>query len=220
MSPKIMGSTLEEHREQTRMAIFAALSRLMGECGFDAISMADLAAEANIGRSTIYNHYHDKESVLLDFVTEEMALYITQMRKALYTARNPIDKLRIYVRAQLLTERTYLMSPGPPLREVLSPEANAKLYEHVKQTSTILEAILRECFEDYRIPEYDPTVIIALIHGALTGRRVPPPGRRRMNFILETERFILRAVRADVPPNMAYDDVVYEPKCFLDIVNG
>src|SRR5699024_8803147 len=39
--PKILGSSLAEHREQVRGKLFAALSELMEANGFDAVSMAD-----------------------------------------------------------------------------------------------------------------------------------------------------------------------------------
>ena len=69
--PKIIGASLVEHREETRRLLFAALATLMEERGFDSISLADVARAAGIGRTSVYNHVRDKESLLIEFVTYE-----------------------------------------------------------------------------------------------------------------------------------------------------
>ncbi|HEY5555152.1 MAG TPA: helix-turn-helix domain-containing protein, partial [Cellulomonas sp.] len=68
--PKIIGGSLHEHREQTRRRLFAALSALMADRGFDVITLADVAAAADIGRTAVYNHFPDKESLLVAFITD------------------------------------------------------------------------------------------------------------------------------------------------------
>ncbi|HEU5076508.1 MAG TPA: TetR/AcrR family transcriptional regulator [Polyangiaceae bacterium] len=50
--------------ERTKRALFEALVELMIEKGYDAISVADVADRANVGRSTFYAHYADKEDLL------------------------------------------------------------------------------------------------------------------------------------------------------------
>lgn len=50
--------------EKSRRALAQALLRLMIEKGYDAISVADIAERANVGRSTFYAHYADKEDLL------------------------------------------------------------------------------------------------------------------------------------------------------------
>ena len=62
--PKIIGGSLAEHRQQTRLRLFAALSALMADRGFDAITLAEIAQRAGIGRTAVYNHFPDKESLL------------------------------------------------------------------------------------------------------------------------------------------------------------
>jgi len=39
--PKIIGGSLHEHREQTRLRLFGAMSRLMAERGFDGEVLVD-----------------------------------------------------------------------------------------------------------------------------------------------------------------------------------
>lgn len=50
--------------EKSKRALAEALVRLMIDKGYDAITVADIAERANVGRSTFYAHYADKEDLL------------------------------------------------------------------------------------------------------------------------------------------------------------
>ena len=62
--PRIRGTSLAEHRAATRQQVFAALARLVAERGFAVLTMADLAEAAEVGRSSLYNHFRDLEAVV------------------------------------------------------------------------------------------------------------------------------------------------------------
>jgi len=55
---------LDRRIQRTRDALREALMQLMGECGWDAIDVRTLCERANIGRSTFYQHYPNKEELL------------------------------------------------------------------------------------------------------------------------------------------------------------
>lgn len=60
-----MEPTLRERKQlRTRTAISAAALRLFAERGFGAVSMADVAAAADVGQRTVYRHFADKEELL------------------------------------------------------------------------------------------------------------------------------------------------------------
>lgn len=50
--------------EKTERALCDALFALMIEQGFERTTVADIAERANVGRSTFYAHYADKEALL------------------------------------------------------------------------------------------------------------------------------------------------------------
>ncbi|WP_054952825.1 TetR/AcrR family transcriptional regulator [Flaviflexus massiliensis] len=200
--PKITGRSLMEHRDNTRQALFRSLSELMAEKGFESVSISDLAKHSGIRRTTIYNHFTDKEDILIGFVESEMSAYLESTEEMLEGAHTSIDRLRIYIRSQLLAERTCLMAPGPPLRDVLSPDAGMKLAQHIKQTSTLLKSILTEAIDSGAIPEQDVPTSVQLINGTVTGRRIPEKDPERTEFFHATERFIIRALGGEVPEDM------------------
>ncbi len=68
---------------KTKRALRRALIELMEERGFDAVSVNDLCARADLNRGTFYNHFRSKEDLLaaledevmddLDRIQEQMA---------------------------------------------------------------------------------------------------------------------------------------------------
>ncbi|WP_332802224.1 TetR/AcrR family transcriptional regulator [Sphingomonas sp. RT2P30] len=52
--------------EQTHQQLIQAAVRLIGDRGLEAISLAALAREAGVNRTTVYYHFDDREAVLAD----------------------------------------------------------------------------------------------------------------------------------------------------------
>ena len=55
--------------ERTRAALRGAFNRLILSEGYDAMSAAKIADEANVGRSTFYEHYRGKDDMLTHSLT-------------------------------------------------------------------------------------------------------------------------------------------------------
>ncbi len=66
---------LDRRERRTRQALAGALIALMQEKPYDAITVQDLIDRADVGRSTFYAHYQDKEDL---FATEFQAV-LTQL---------------------------------------------------------------------------------------------------------------------------------------------
>ena len=56
--------TLDRRQEKTRQAIVAAFLDLLFEQSYPALTMAAVAARANVGRSTLYEHFRTKPDLL------------------------------------------------------------------------------------------------------------------------------------------------------------
>ena len=197
--PKIIGGSLHEHREQTRQKLFAALSALMADQGFDAITLAEIASAAGVGRTAVYNHFPDKESLLLGFITHETEQYAATLQRALDDIEDPTEQLQTYVRQQAALTRVYHLAPGPELRSVLSRGTQQRVREHVMVVEQILRRILAAGIESGAFPSQDLDVTVPLINACLSGRGVPADGPERDRAIAQTEAFVLRAVGAGTP---------------------
>jgi len=66
--------------ERTRQLLSDAFVRLVMEKCYDAVTVSDIIERANIGRSTFYAHYRDKDDLLvreLDRVVDVLSLHIS-----------------------------------------------------------------------------------------------------------------------------------------------
>ncbi|MBO1751005.1 TetR/AcrR family transcriptional regulator [Actinotalea sp. BY-33] len=194
--PKIIGGSLTEHREQTRNKLFAALTSLMADRGFDAITLADIAGAAGIGRTAVYNHFPDKESLLLAFITHETEQWVASLERALNGVEDPVEQMRAYVRQQAQLKRVFHLAPGPELRSVLSPSTRARLREHAEPVEELLRRILRTGIATGAFTDQPLETTVVLVNACLSSRGVPDDGPGREAAIAATEAFVLRALGA------------------------
>ncbi|WP_433828303.1 TetR family transcriptional regulator [Actinoplanes sp. CA-015351] len=66
---------MQQRKLDTWRQVREAALRLMGERGFDAVSVDDIVAEAGISRRTFFNYFADKESVLFDPDPDDPSLW-------------------------------------------------------------------------------------------------------------------------------------------------
>ncbi|PFG18593.1 TetR/AcrR family transcriptional regulator [Serinibacter salmoneus] len=195
--PKIIGASLAEHRQQVRIRLFTALSTLMEREGFDAITLADIAAEAGVGRTAVYNHFPDKESLLLGFIENETSSYIAELELSLAGVEDPVAQLQTYVQQQIRLKREYHLAPGPDLRTVVSRQTMMKLRDHIVEIEAPLRRILTLGIATGRFPRQDLDAVVPLVNSCLAGRHVPEEGPARTRAIEETVAFVMRAVGVD-----------------------
>ncbi|WP_028653942.1 TetR/AcrR family transcriptional regulator [Nocardioides sp. J54] len=188
--PRIEGETLSAHREQLQRRIFEAFAELMVEGSFDAITMRNIAERAGIGRTAIYHHFPDKESVLVAFATHETQAYMSELKAALAGSDDPVQQLRTYVRHHLAAGEKFHMGFGPALYGVLSPTARLEIRDHVVAVEGVLRGILERGRDGGQMAFDDLDSTLSLVHACLSPRHLPPAA---------IESFVLRAVGAGGP---------------------
>ena len=166
--PKIIGGSLEEHRQQTRARIFAAVGELMERDEFDQITFSRIAAEAGVGRTALYNHFPDKDTLLVEFAIHETASYLERLREGIAGASDAVEAIALYVRTQVSLHGAFHM---PSRHTTLAPETAMRMREHVVMIEDVLRGILVQGIAagDFaRDLDVDPTVRI--VNSLLIGR--------------------------------------------------
>lgn len=196
--PKIVGRTLAEHRERIRSRLFAALQNLLAEQPFDKITMAEIAARAGVGRTAVYNHYPDKDALLLAYIGAVTEKFAQALRARLEAERDPAEQLRIYVAATLDVYARYHVSGYAALRRALPPGAAAHLADHAHTVERVLAGIVRGGMRSGRFASGDLSLAVRTVSSAIAGQSLPADPRERARAVRALDDFLLRGLGADV----------------------
>ena len=192
--PRISAATNAAQRENTKRAILDSFGEILYTRGLPGLTMTDVAKNAGIGRTAVYNYFADMGELLVAYALDETERFLNELRVGLDGIENPIDQLAVYVRLQIndLTRRH--LPPGPAMRSMLSPESYAKLGKHVHELQMVLAHILSAAIAENYIPKNDIRELAMLVHGSLSssaGRAEDAPDEEtRERQILNTIRFI------------------------------
>jgi AcrR family transcriptional regulator len=86
-----MGSA--ERSMQTRNALLDAAKRIFGDLGYARTSHADIAAQADIGRTTFYEHFASKEDLLVQLVQRDLPALIEDIIASVDAGLAPDERL-------------------------------------------------------------------------------------------------------------------------------
>ncbi|SPT55399.1 TetR/AcrR family transcriptional regulator [Schaalia odontolytica] len=194
--PKIIGESLASHRELTRARLFEALGTLMGEQSFESITMSQIAERAGVGRTAVYNHFADKEVLLLAYMREVTTEFARVLTRCLEAEPDPLMRLRIYIRSHLQMIGRYHVKAGMGLRRHMSGRGASHLHDHAGLVGEVLIGILDEAMDRGLIAEQNTLGAVHLIHATLQGQRLPKDPVHRESALVLVETFILRGLGA------------------------
>ena len=192
--PRISAATNAAQRENTKRAILDSFGEVLYTRGLPGLTMTDVAKNAGIGRTAVYNYFADMGELLVAYALDETERFLNELRVGLDGIENPIDQLAVYVRLQINDLARRHLPPGPAMRSMLSPESYAKLGKHVHELQMVLAHILSAAIAENYIPKNDIRELAMLVHGSLSssaGRAEDAPDEEtRERQILSTIRFI------------------------------
>ncbi|MFD3510820.1 TetR/AcrR family transcriptional regulator [Nocardia sp. NPDC058666] len=111
---------------RTRDTLHQALIELMIERGYDKVTVRDIIDRADVGRSTFYAHYRDKDDLLLVSCTEFLRREIARTS----TPGSPLAPLRVMFHLAAQYPQVY----GP----LIGPKATATVVRAYQQCVTEL----------------------------------------------------------------------------------
>ena len=95
------GGRRERRKAQTRAEVRETAQRLFGERGFDGVTIADIAAAADVAVQTVFNHFDSKEALFFAGRTpwvEGVATAVTQRP----VGSDPVSALRSFLEADVI----------------------------------------------------------------------------------------------------------------------
>jgi AcrR family transcriptional regulator len=77
--PRLRESTLDAHRSAVRSAILDATATLVDRGGLRAVTMSRVAADAGIGRATLYRYFPDVDGLLLAWHEHRLGQHVSSL---------------------------------------------------------------------------------------------------------------------------------------------
>ena len=117
-------SLRERKKQQTRLAIAEAARRLFSERGFDAVTVAEVAREADVSEGTVFNYFPTKEDLFYSPMEAFEADLITAVAER-KSGESVAAAFRRFVlersagladRAELIATAVRILSASPALR--------------------------------------------------------------------------------------------------------
>jgi len=142
-------------------AILDAANRLLGEKGYDLMSLDDIAAEVGIAKGSVYKHFPSKEALAAATMTRLLNRTVEEAR-GLPTAAPAIDRLRALL-GWCLRER---MAGGVPRLPSTSPGLQSSLLDHLgyldamEALDTMLTAWVDEARADGALRDDLPVAVV------------------------------------------------------------
>lgn len=136
--------TPDRRRQKTRAALHGAFLGLLLDQGYDALKIGDVAARANVGRSTFYEHYRTKHDLLNASISAPFAVLADLVFSP--AASEHLHGLLQHFRDNQRVARVLLAWPTRPKLAATLAELIAERLAHVEalRPQLPLEAIARQ----------------------------------------------------------------------------
>jgi AcrR family transcriptional regulator len=137
--PKLWTDTIEEHRRAVQDAALDAVAALVREHGLAALTMSGIAAEAGIGRATLYKYFPDVEAVLIAWHERQVSRHLGQLAQVRDGAGSPAARLEAVLGRYAAIQHEH---HGTELAALLHQG------EHVARAHQQLQAFIAELIAD------------------------------------------------------------------------
>ena len=124
----------DRRSQRTYHLVSTAMMALLLEKRYDAITVQDILDRADIGRSTFYAHYYDKEDVLVS-VTEQMLDVFNQQMQQAETGQGIVPGLELFQHVQQVHEHFQVLMRGQS-GEVLTKAVQTLLSRNIEHSLT------------------------------------------------------------------------------------
>ncbi len=167
-----MGSA--ERSLQTRNILLDAAKSIFADLGYARTSHADIAAEADIGRTTFYEHFASKEDLLVQLVQRDLPVLIDEIVASVDPGLAPDVRLReLTTRFVEFIGTDHLGIILHTETPRLSLDAQAAIGAAHRGLSTEFTAIYRAGVNEGVFAELDPALVGRLMQETtMTGGRV------------------------------------------------
>jgi AcrR family transcriptional regulator len=129
----------------TKDLVLKSAKKLFGKNGITKTSMDDIAADADIGKGTIYHYYDSKEKLFIEVTEKEVAEIRKMLDSAVSAASGPEGKLKAYIvaRSKMIAEIAKIFN--------LFEEEYLQYYSYVRKVqdkfTDFEQSVIKQCLK-------------------------------------------------------------------------
>lgn len=157
-------------KEERKIEILKAASRVFYYKGFEGTKIGDVAKEAGIGKGTVYEYFESKQQLFNEMVAYNRELHIQNINNTLKTGGDFRDKFIALARyqAQLVREHVAVFH-NIACSKIIAREMGALFLEQNIRVADILKEHVIEGIKKGELrSDLDPDIAAALMMGIIT----------------------------------------------------
>jgi AcrR family transcriptional regulator len=147
----------DRRSRRTRQLVQSAMMELLQEKRYEEITVRDILNRANIGSSTFYAHYFDKEDVQASLIEQWLEQFHQQLAQR-NASQDIIPSLELFRHVQEHFQRFQALVRGHAEEQIWEIAYNA--------LSTIIEQALESACAEKHSPSIPPAVVSQYLAGA------------------------------------------------------
>jgi AcrR family transcriptional regulator len=192
--------------QRKRQEILAAATQVFARKGYASTTTKDIANEADLGESTLYNYFESKRDILLAILEENHALFDTlfEMTQGLANRNSLIE---LFDRTlEIFSERIFFLRTILSEAWVDNDVLNNYVVLRLKQASQLIEDFIAIQIKAGVFRPIDPAMgsrlalgmFFSLVLPALRGIEPPPSPQQRRAWAESVVSFLLDGIRTRV----------------------
>lgn len=144
-------------RDQMRDGLLDAMDRLLTRYGYQKTTVDDLAAEAGIGKGTIYLHFSSKEQVALSCIDRFHDRLLAKLHDIVSSNRPARGKIESFLKERVLSRFAYCKNTYSldEMLAALHKELLARKARYHQEEAAILRDILERGAAEGELPSCD-----------------------------------------------------------------
>jgi AcrR family transcriptional regulator len=174
--PRIRAESVVAHRAMMHAQLLDAFGDLVHERGYAELTLAEVAARADMARNTVYNYVGDKEALLMAFIDRAVDQFIDQVRAELAGLPDATARLRHLVDKQMHEFRT---EPGAGSdagmvdASLVRPESHGDLRDRFAPLHDLLGEIIAEGIADGTFRDQPVEHAVPMAYAVMGAERIP-----------------------------------------------
>ncbi|HEY7565695.1 MAG TPA: TetR/AcrR family transcriptional regulator [Acidimicrobiia bacterium] len=144
--PRIKAGSIAAHKALTRSQILAATRELLADTGSADLNLAELAAEAGVGRTTIYEYFRDRDDLIATLVEETLPQVVINLIEGVRGDQTADQRL-----LDLAEAVVEFVATDPVLGTILhreGPRLSAEAQDRIRLAHSDLSVAMARTFQD------------------------------------------------------------------------